>query len=134
MATTEAERLNEQIKGFTKEQISSLKANRVSGSLEVILCDQELARRERLEQHELALELLSEQYKVDRALLAEQHKLVLRLAMETSPLDAVLCCDRTRRRCYWSAINSLVATAPVATVKGISLGPLSPTDHRTNIG
>jgi hypothetical protein len=43
MATSEAERLNDQIRGFTNEQIASLKANRVSGSLEVILSDQELA-------------------------------------------------------------------------------------------
>jgi hypothetical protein len=57
----DAEQLADRLRSHTDAQLASAKADRTPGNLQVILVDREIARRERLHQHELDLKLIAEQ-------------------------------------------------------------------------
>jgi hypothetical protein len=57
IAEEHAKRLRES----TDEHLAVVKAGRVTGNLEAILADQEMARRDRLKQHELDVKLIADQ-------------------------------------------------------------------------
>ncbi len=62
MATTEeTRRLSELIRGYTDEELTTFRSNRIEGSIDVILADKEFERRARLAQHELDRKLMLEQ-------------------------------------------------------------------------